>query len=86
MSNEELDKIREISIHSLLGRVHCDRNIVISCPIHKDRTPSFVLFPDNHYYCFSCQATGRGSIDFLMFLGATFQEAVKELEKLSTVG
>jgi len=29
----------------------------MSCPLHKDRTPSLQLYQDS-YYCFSCSATG----------------------------
>jgi CHC2 zinc finger len=28
------------------------------CPLHKEKTPSFHVYPDNHYYCYGCEAHG----------------------------
>ncbi len=78
---KELEKLRNISIKRILGRQEDGRRIQILCPnpLHRERTPSFTIFEDNHYNCFGCGINGRGAIDFLLALGATFQEAVKEL-------
>lgn len=35
------------------------------CPFHKERTPSFFIFPDNHFHCYGCQVHGD-VIDFVM--------------------
>ena len=53
------------------------------CPLHKEDTPSFVIYKKtNTYYCFGCHAKGD-VINFIMTLyGKTFKEAVKHLEKL----
>jgi DNA primase len=75
---EEIQKAREVSIHSLLGLNH-NRRVAIRCPFHNERTPSCNIYPDNSYYCFSCQAKGNNAIDFVVGMGATFNEAVKEL-------
>lgn len=34
------------------------------CPFHKEKTPSFRVYPDQHYYCFGCQAHGD-VLDFM---------------------
>ncbi len=34
------------------------------CPFHKEKTPSFKVFKDNHWKCFGCQASGD-TIDFI---------------------
>ena len=83
LTNEELNKIREIKIHTILGIPFTGRRVSIRCPLqtHRDRTPSFTLYPKNNYYCFSCQATGNGAIDFVIALGFSFQEACLELIK-----
>jgi hypothetical protein len=46
------------------------------CPfgLHEDRTPSFTLYPDDHFYCFGC-GIGGSVIDFLMALYGIHKEA-----------
>lgn len=49
------------------------------CPFHKERTPSFFIFPDNHFHCYGCQAHGD-AIDFVIKTkGINFTEAVRYL-------
>lgn len=35
------------------------------CPLHTEHTPSFILFPDNHWHCFGCNR-GRSVVDLCM--------------------
>lgn len=49
------------------------------CPFHDEKNPSFVIYPNNSFYCFSCQ-TGGDSITFLRRLkNIGFKEAVAEI-------
>lgn len=50
------------------------------CPFHNEKTPSFFVNPDNHFYhCFGCGA-GGDSINFIMEIeNLTFVETVKLL-------
>jgi len=49
------------------------------CPFHEDHEPSFVVYPDNRWYCFGCGANGD-SINFVMRMeGITFVEALRRL-------
>jgi hypothetical protein len=49
------------------------------CPFHKEKTPSFKVFKDNHYHCFGCGAHG-GPIDFVMqYYNLPFKQAVQKL-------
>lgn len=51
------------------------------CPFHEEKTPSFFIFPDNHFHCFGCQEHGS-AIDFLMKTrDMDFVSAVKELQR-----
>lgn len=46
------------------------------CPWHEDTVPSLVIYPDDHWYCFSCQ-DGGDVIDFIQkFHSCTFKEAL----------
>jgi len=81
MMKDELAKIRQVSIKKVLGITETGRKVFIRCPFHKDRTASFVIYPDNSYHCFGCNVHGKNAIDFMLQAGATFTEATKELEK-----
>jgi DNA primase len=37
---------------------------VCLCPLHAEKTPSFTIYPDGHYFCFGCG--GRGDVIDLM--------------------
>ena len=46
------------------------------CPFHNDKIPSFFIFPDGHFKCFSCQAYGD-AIDFVRkFYDCDFKQAL----------
>ena len=81
LSKEELDIIRGVSIHSLLGLQNNGIRTKLRCPFHNERTASFFLFPENKYYCFGCGIKGSGALDFALALGYTFDEALLELSK-----
>lgn len=53
--------------------------VAIRCPFHSEKTPSCVIYKDNSFHCFGCQAHGSNAIDFVMKLGCNFNDAVKEL-------
>jgi len=49
------------------------------CPFHNESTPSFVIYPDNSFYCFGCQAHGD-AIDFMKLIkGCSFKEAIGQM-------
>lgn len=80
----DIDKAREVKIESLHGFGKMKTvygRITTSCPFHQEKTPSFVIYKDNHFHCFGCQAHGD-SIEFVMKLfGINFIDAVKYLLK-----
>lgn len=81
LTNEEIQTIRELRIHRILNVSDNGRNLSLKCPFHVERTPSFVLYPDNSFHCFGCKVNGQGAIDFCVALGYTFIEACEELLK-----
>lgn len=81
MGKPNLDKLRKIKLHRVLGIRDTGRRVNVRCPLHNDRTPSLSIYPDGSYYCFGCGQHGTNPIDFLQQLGATMPEIVEELSK-----
>lgn len=51
----------------------------VVCPLHSEKSPSFHIYPDNHYHCFGCGEHGD-SIDLVKKLyNKKFSEAVAYL-------
>ena len=63
------------------------RNYTGKCPFHKERYPSFYVYPNtNSFYCFGC-AKGGDVIRFVELTeGLSFMEAVKRLCDLGRRG
>ncbi|WP_303838989.1 DnaB-like helicase C-terminal domain-containing protein [Selenomonas ruminantium] len=61
-------------------KLQSDGTYRCACPIHGGENPStFVVYPDNKFYCFSCQASGD-IIHFVMGRdGCSFEQAVHTL-------
>ncbi|MBI3965886.1 MAG: DNA primase [Chloroflexi bacterium] len=55
------------------------------CPFHNEKTPSFRVFPDNHYHCYGCGAHG----DIFTYVQQTqnldFAESLRLLADLANV-
>ena len=82
-TEEQLEKARLYPIHNILGIPYTGREKQVICPFHNEHTPSCTIYPDGHYFCFGCGATGQNAIDFIMQVAnCTFLEAVDEIDKL----
>lgn len=47
------------------------------CPLHEDAQPSLKVYPDGHWYCFGCHASGQDKLDLYTQLnGMTIAEAL----------
>lgn len=82
ITDEMIQRAREYPIEELYdGRLFGkDKKKFGLCPFHNERTPSFNIFPDNHYHCFGCGEHGS-SIDFVMKTqNKTFIEAIRQLQ------
>lgn len=81
---KNISYFRNISIANLLNLPNSKKKIYICCPFHSEKTPSFVIFPNNKgFHCFGCGKHGQNAIDFVMALGFSFSQAIKELEDYS---
>lgn len=67
-------------------------NFVGCCPFHAEKSPSFYIYPDNHYYCFGCKESGDAIsfvrrtrelnyVDTLRFLASKYGIDAPELDE-----
>ena len=67
-------------------------SITACCPFHAEKSPSFHIYPDNHYYCFGCKETGdaitfvrktreMSFIESLKYLASKYGVEAPELEE-----
>lgn len=84
-TNTPIDKDKALNV-DLIDILAMD-NITVTrnkacCPFHHEKTPSFVIFPNNKYFCFGCHAKGD-SINYIMqSRNLNFLESVKYLNNL----
>ena len=82
LKEEELQRLRDVSIHSILGIPNRGRKINMDCPFHNEATiGAFWLYPDNTFHCFSCSAHGNNAVDWVTSLGMNFEDGLLELIK-----
>lgn len=82
LEDHELERVRGISIHGILGIENHGRKIMMRCPFHNERTGSFCLYPDNTYHCYGCTKHGNNALDFMLEISnGRFLDAVYELTK-----
>lgn len=61
-SPEKILAAKEYPIENL---IELNKSNFALCPFHKEKTPSFKLFKDNHWKCFGC-GEGGDVLDFIM--------------------
>lgn len=83
LSQAEIQLARDTSVSVVAERVGLQLQRVGSryracCPLHHEKTPSFMLFTSsNSWYCFGCHEGGDGIRLVRDVLGLSFVEAVK---------
>jgi DNA primase len=71
-------------------------SITACCPFHAEKSPSFHIYPDNHYYCFGCKESGdaitfvrktrdMSFIESLRFLSMKYGIEAPELDEPDSV-
>ena len=85
ITDADIEQAREVPIASLISSKirRTDKTSITNCPLHNDRSPSFVIYHDtNSCWCFGCQQ-GGDSIAFTRLLyNLSFIEAVKYLNRI----
>jgi len=76
---DQIQTARAVPIQSLIEFPlrQSGKSLIGLCPFHKDRHPSFNIYPEtNSFWCFGCQQ-GGDSINFVrLTYGYSFREAV----------
>lgn len=84
MKKFDLDTLRKVDFTKFINTkiiTSGDKRRTL-CPFHREKSPSFFIYPNNSYYCFGCGVHGN-AIDFMVKkLGYSFQEACSILEDL----
>jgi hypothetical protein len=81
---EKISRANQVPIVDLVGQYTKLRKsgttFIALCPLHKEKSPSFVVYPlTNSWHCFGC-GEGSSSIDLIMKLnGLSFKDAVQFL-------
>lgn len=82
-NNIDIEEIKQIPIGNLMessAKVSTNNREMFLCPIHNEKTPSFIWYKDsNSWYCFGCNK-GGSIIDLYMEMNdCKFYEAIKQL-------
>ncbi len=86
-----VDAVKErLDILQVVGQVvqlkRAGRTYKGLCPFHKERTPSFVVFPDTQsYYCFGCGESGDAITFVMKHQGLSFKEALQSLARTAGI-
>ena len=87
LSKKNIDEIKErVVIEDVIKDYvplkRSGHNFVCCCPFHKERTPSFFVFPKNNFFkCFGCGAAGDAITFIKKIENVDFAEAVRLLAK-----
>lgn len=75
---KSIDLVSLVHAHSIETKKAGNRDVGL-CPFHSEKTPSFTIFPDNHFYCFGCHASGDAASFIMKMHGCSFPEALEKL-------
>ncbi len=84
----DVDRAKEVPIQNFMPtepKNRSSKRLYYCCPLHEEKTPSFVVYTDqNSYACYGgCGGIGGDNIDLFMRLNnCDFVSAVKALNKL----
>jgi DNA primase len=91
MENDVIAEIKQrIDIEDVVGEVvrltRAGRNLKGLCPFHTEKTPSFVVYPQNgSYHCFGCGANGDIFSFVMKTQGLDFRTALEKLARRAGV-
>jgi len=78
--DEKLQTAKEIPIEALFNLEKArryGRRVTAKCPLHAERTPSFHIYENNSWYCFSCNRGGDNIALVMACHNLGFRDAIK---------
>ncbi len=77
----KVERAKEYSMESIYQGTlkKSNKNMLGCCPFHEEKTPSFYIFPDNHYHCFGCGVSGDSIDLYMKYHEVDFKGAVEAL-------
>lgn len=85
ITEADIQHARDVPIASLIPSNvrQFGKSITTNCPLHDDRSPSFVIYPEtNSCWCFGCQQGGDSIAITRLIHQLSFVEAVKYLQRI----
>jgi hypothetical protein len=85
VTEADIKRAKEVPIESLVESVarRNGKTFSMKCPLHEDRSPSFVVYREsNNCWCFGCQQGGDSIAITRLMHGLSFIEAVKYLNRV----
>jgi hypothetical protein len=85
ITKDDIQRAKEVPIESLLSIAvrKSGKTFIAKCPLHEDRSPSFVVYREsNTFWCFGCQQGGDSIALIRQMEKLSFIEAVKYLNRV----
>ena len=81
LTDDQIARAKEFPIRDMYqGELRDNRGHFAGlCPFHDERSPSFVIYENNSYYCFGCGAWGDAIDFYAKQHHVSFAEAVRRL-------
>ena len=80
IGQKEIQMALAVPIESLITPLRkSGKRLIALCPLHKEKTPSFFVYPDNSFYCYGCQVGGDVITLVKSLYGLDFIKSVKWL-------
>lgn len=79
ITDDMIYEASEVPIGNFIELERAGNNLIALCPFHKEKTPSFVVYPNNRYYCFGCHCSGNVINFYMKKFNRNFIESVREL-------
>ena len=83
VTKEQIDQALSVPIEHVIGQElkKSGERLFGLCPLHREKTPSFTVYPDNKFHCFGCGVNGDSITLIRKLHDFNFVEAVRWLNK-----
>ena len=81
ITDSDIERAKEYPLENLYNEIlkKAGSRLLGLCQFHEEKTPSFFIFPDNHYHCYGCGEHGDPITFAMKTKNLSFPEAVRYL-------